>query len=168
MKRPTTTGGSPIPVFTSAMTSRRPGKRASASKVPSGMPIRSERTVAVPDSRSDSHVIPRTSGSPRPISSAARTTPSQISATRVASRSRDGSVAPSPRGRQRRARRARYPPTSSSRWPAIGTNSGCPYLSTPKVLMTACTAGDSMKSAKAFPAAALTRGPLAGLTSMTE
>ena len=34
--------------------------------------------------------------------------------------------------------------------------------------MTAWTAGDSMKSAKAFPAAAFTRGPLAGLTSMTE
>ena len=34
--------------------------------------------------------------------------------------------------------------------------------------MTAWTSGETMKSANAFPAAALTRGPLAGFTSITE
>src|SRR2546425_4291073 len=50
----------------------------------------------------------------------------------------------------------------------MGTNSGWPNFSTPNVLITACVAGASMKSAKALPPAALTRGPLAGLTSITE
>ena len=79
MKRPTTTGGSPIPVLTRAITSRRPGKRTSARSVPSGMPTMSESKVAVAESLSESQVIPSTSGSPLHISPAARTSPSQIS-----------------------------------------------------------------------------------------
>src|SRR5712691_3676113 len=51
---------------------------------------------------------------------------------------------------------------------AMGTKSGWPNLSTPKVLITACVSGATMKSAKALPPATLTRGPLAGLISMTE
>ncbi len=70
--------------------------------------------------------------------------------------------------RRRSPRAAAQPPTCSSRWPAIGTNSGCPNFSTPKVLITAWTSGVTMKSANAFPAAALTRGPFAGFTSITE
>src|SRR2546427_9233896 len=58
--------------------------------------------------------------------------------------------------------------TSPSRLPAIGTNSGWPYRSTPKVLMIRWTSGETMKSANALPPAVLTRGPFAGLTSITE
>ena len=48
-----------------------------------------------------------------------------------------------------------------------GTNSGCPYLSTPNVLMTAWVSGATMKSANALPPATFTRGPFAGLISIT-
>src|SRR2546426_5272135 len=58
--------------------------------------------------------------------------------------------------------------TSSSCWPAIGTNSGRPCRSTPKVRMICWTSGDTMKSANARAPAVLTRGPFAGLTSITE
>src|SRR2546426_7094942 len=41
-KRPTTTGGSPIPEFTALTTSPRPGKRVRASAVPAGTPSSNE------------------------------------------------------------------------------------------------------------------------------
>src|SRR5574337_1196872 len=81
MKRPTTTGGSPIPVLIRLTTRLRPGKRASAIKVPSGIPTSSESPVARPDTWSESRVIPRISESPVAMSRTACVTPCQISST---------------------------------------------------------------------------------------
>src|SRR5262249_23766735 len=61
-----------------------------------------------------------------------------------------------------------FSPTSASFIPATGTNSGWPYFSMPKVLITRWVSGAIMKSAKALPPAVFTRGPLAGFTSRTE
>src|SRR5262245_34108442 len=86
-------------------------------------------------------------------------------------RGREGAQgAPLPRREAEAAIRRRHcvRPTSSSLVPATGTNRGWPYLSTPNVLIIVCTSADTMKSAKAFPPAVFTFGPLAGLTSMTE
>jgi hypothetical protein len=47
-------------------------------------------------------------------------------------------------------------------------NSDWPNLSMPKFLIASWVAGATIKSAKAFPPAALIRGPLAGFTSITE
>ena len=56
--RPTTTGGSPIPVLTSASTTPRPGKRVSASAVPSGTPTSRQSNVAEPETWSESQRHP--------------------------------------------------------------------------------------------------------------
>ena len=53
MKRPTTTGGNPMPVFTTLMMKARPGNRARASAVPHGTPTTSESSVAPPEIWSD-------------------------------------------------------------------------------------------------------------------
>src|SRR5581483_5541253 len=66
-----------------------------------------------------------------------------------------------------RRRPGPYGVAAGSGWPASGTKRGSPYRSTPKVRMIAWVSGATMKSAKARPPAALTRGWRAGLTSMT-
>ena len=58
-------------------------------------------------------------------------------------------------------------PSDSSFFPASGTNSGDPTLSTPKWPMISCAFGETTKSAKALAPAAFTFGHLAGFTSMT-
>src|SRR5664279_3381354 len=80
-KRPTTTGGRPMPVFMSAMTRRLPGNslRATATARPS--PSTTLRRVAIPDTFRESRVIPRTSGSSVSSSSSAFRRPSQIRST---------------------------------------------------------------------------------------
>src|SRR5664279_2169238 len=80
-KRPTTTGGRPMPVFMSAMTRRLPGNslRATATATPS--PSTTLRRVAIPDTFRESRVIPRTSGSSVSSSSSAFRRPSQIKST---------------------------------------------------------------------------------------
>jgi hypothetical protein len=53
-----------MPVFTRLTTSARPGKRASASSAPSGMPASNESAVAPAETCSESQVICQTSASP--------------------------------------------------------------------------------------------------------
>ena len=132
-----------MPVLIKLTRKPRPGKRVSATAVPSGMPKTSERRVAVAETRRESHVISHTWRSPPARRVRAWRTPCQISSTIVYWK-------------------------SASLLLAMGTKSGWPYLSTPKVLITAWVSGASMKSAKALPPAAFTRGPLAGFTSITE
>src|SRR5690606_31844616 len=64
MKRPTTTGGMPIPVCTMDRSSVRPGNRPLASASPMGQPTRSERPVAAREMMSERAAIPYTSASP--------------------------------------------------------------------------------------------------------
>ena len=140
-KRPTTTGGSPMPVLIMLTTICRPGNRVRATAVPDEMPRKRLTRVAVPETLSDSRVIPRTSGSRETIRAIAFRMPSKISSI--------------------------YFPSSSTFFPASGKNRGAPYFSTPKVLMIFWVAGSTMKLAKALAPAALTFGHLAWLTSMT-
>ena len=62
-KRPTTTGGNPMPVLIMLITSLFPGKLFNATAVPTETPKNRLMKVAVPDIFRDSHVIPITSGS---------------------------------------------------------------------------------------------------------
>ena len=62
-KRPTTTGGNPMPVLIMLMTSLFPGKLFNATTVPTETPKNRLMNVAVPDIFRDSHVTPSTSGS---------------------------------------------------------------------------------------------------------
>jgi len=71
----TTTGGSPMPVFTRLTARARPGKRASASSAPSGMPTRRDRRSAPPRPGSDSQVICQTSDHPPAADGTLRETP---------------------------------------------------------------------------------------------
>ena len=57
-----------MPAFTELTTSPRPGNRASASAVPSGIPITRATSVAVAETKSDSERIDQISRSP-PVSS---------------------------------------------------------------------------------------------------
>src|SRR5512142_2383935 len=59
--RPTTTGGSPMPVLTMLSRNARPGNLPSASSVPSGRPISRLRHVAAPEICSESSVTWKTS-----------------------------------------------------------------------------------------------------------
>src|SRR5438067_5701021 len=69
--RPTTTGGSPMPVLTNATATLRPGNRSSARAIPGGIPSTSDMKVAAPEILIDSHVIVQTSASkPKTISNA--------------------------------------------------------------------------------------------------
>ena len=61
--KPTTTGGSPMPVLIDAAITVRPGKWASARAIPRGTPIRRETRVAQPEILRESHVICQTSAS---------------------------------------------------------------------------------------------------------
>ena len=131
-----------MPVLTTLMSKPRPVKRERASTVPSGIPQASASRVAVAEMRSESQVTLQTSRSPASSRRTASSNPCPISSTAYGK--------------------------SASVLPAMGTNSACPNLSTPKALITACVLGATMKSANALPPATLTRGPLAGLTSITE
>ena len=62
-KRPTTTGGRPIPVFTRDRRSRRPRNRVSPMSAPSGTPVTTAIAVAVPLTTSDATAASMTSGS---------------------------------------------------------------------------------------------------------
>src|SRR3989338_6177300 len=78
-KRPTTTGGRPIPVLISATVIERPGNCVSARKIPIGMPNRRDSSVALPEILSESHVMAQISGSPVKRSQNACPMPSQMS-----------------------------------------------------------------------------------------
>ena len=56
-KSPTTTGGSPMPVFTSATTRRRPGNGESASSTPAGTPASRLSSVAVAEISIDRRLL---------------------------------------------------------------------------------------------------------------
>src|SRR5438045_1669321 len=60
---PTTTGGRPMPVFTSERSSRRPRKRVRPISAPSGTPVTMAITVAAPLTTSDAKAASMTSGS---------------------------------------------------------------------------------------------------------
>jgi len=77
-KRPTTTGGRPMPVFSSAMTSRLPGNSFRATATATVRPMARLIRVATPETCRDSQVIRRTSGSSVSSSSSAFRRPSQI------------------------------------------------------------------------------------------
>ena len=62
-KRPTTTGGRPMPVFIRAMTTRLPGNSLRATDTAKPRPSTTLMRVARPDTLRDSSVMPRTSGS---------------------------------------------------------------------------------------------------------
>jgi hypothetical protein len=62
-KRPTTTGGSPMPVLMRLTVNRLPGNLESAMVVPMEIPMNRLISVAVPDTWSERRVIPITSGS---------------------------------------------------------------------------------------------------------
>src|SRR5262249_49277453 len=78
-KRPTTTGGSPMPVLMKLTTSARAGNRVRAISVPSGIPMASARPVDVAAIWNDSQVIARTSRSIPRRRRNARCIPSQMS-----------------------------------------------------------------------------------------
>ncbi len=68
-----------MPVLMRLTTSLRPGKRVSATTVPSDMPMKRLMKVASPETLSESHVIPSTSGSNVIKSQSAFLIPSRIS-----------------------------------------------------------------------------------------
>ncbi len=140
-KRPTTTGGSPIPVLTTLTTNFLPGNRVSATIIPVETPNPTEMSVAIPDTLRDSQVMPRTSGSSAHSSLIAVMSPSRM--------------------------RSIYSPSDLGSLPASGKNRGAPYLLTPKVFMVFWVFLDTMKPEKAFAPEAFTLGHLAGLTWMT-
>jgi len=61
--RPTTTGGSPMPVFTRERSSRRPRNWVSPMSAPSGTPVSTAIAVAAPLTTSDATAASITSGS---------------------------------------------------------------------------------------------------------
>jgi len=63
-KRPTTTGGRPMPVLTSERSRLRPRKRLRPRSAPRGTPVTTESVVATPLTRSDADAASNTSGSP--------------------------------------------------------------------------------------------------------
>src|SRR5262250_3327347 len=81
MKRPTTTGGKPIPVLIKAATTERPGNLDRASAIPSGIPSTSETNVEQPEICRDNQVTVQTSVSKLKTRSKALTMPCQKSAT---------------------------------------------------------------------------------------
>ena len=103
--RPTTTGGSAMPVLIRLTTILLPGNRVSATEAPTVIPMMRLINVAVPDTLIDKNVIPSTSVS--------RLTRSQ-NAFLLHSRMR-----------------SIYFPRSSTFLPASGKKRGDPYLSTP-------------------------------------
>ncbi len=76
--RPTTTGGSAMPVLMRLRKQPFPRNSPKASQVPNGSPITRLIPVAIPDTCSESRVICQTSGSPCSIRRRASTMPSQI------------------------------------------------------------------------------------------
>src|SRR6516225_2075385 len=66
--RPTTTGGNPSSVLAITTSTSRPGKRYTASAVPSGAPIAKAHTLAVRLTCKDSRMIARRSASNLTIS----------------------------------------------------------------------------------------------------
>ena len=66
--KPTTTGGSAIPVFTTLSTRPRPGNRVKLRAAPNGMPSTKLKSVAPPETLRDSHMIRITAGSPSTMS----------------------------------------------------------------------------------------------------
>ena len=174
--RPTTTGGSPIPVFTRLTRTRRPGKRVSASAVPAETPSSRLSSVAVPEMRSESREIRQTSASRPKIRPKASRIPCQIrSISALFSCALRGPVAAdlhrAPFGPPVETSPPRHPfavqVIGYSALPASGKKSGEPNFSTPKPPIVFCVASATMKSAKAFAPAALTFGHFAWLTSMT-
>src|SRR5439155_1050607 len=131
---PKTTGGSPMPVFTSATTRRRPGNGESASSTPAGTPASRLSSVAVAEISIDRHAIALTSGSPPTRRPKASRSPSQRRSIRHL---------PGPWSS------CAYRPRSSTRLPASGTNRRSPYCATPKLPMRSWAAGETRKSAKA-------------------
>ena len=148
-KSPTTTGGSAIPVLMRLTTRCLPGNCVNATTVPMDIPIKRLINVAVPETFRENQVIPMTSGS---------RLKSRMKACRIPSRMISIYAFRFSNG---------YRPRSSTFFPASGKKSGEPYLSTPKVFITAWASLETMKSAKAFPPAKLALGHFLGLTSMT-
>ena len=144
MKRPTTTGGRPIPVLIRLTTNCLPGNLDRATAVPAEIPTTMLISVASPDTLMDRSVIPRTSLSSVKTRKNAFLIPSTIRSIRLP-----------------------YLPRESSFLPASGKKRGDPYLSTPNVPMIFWTSAETTKSEKALAPSVFTFGHLAGFTWMT-
>ncbi len=140
---PTTTGGSPIPVLTRLERNARPRNGRSASSTPSGTPTSAASAVASPETASESAAMRRMAGSRSTRRRNAPANPCQIRSTQS--------------------------PVSSSPQllSAQGTNSGCPYFSRPKPLISFCASGDTRKSPNASAPSAFTLGNFFGLIPIT-
>ena len=156
---PTTTGGKPMPVFTSAIVTRLPGNGASASSTPAGPPSTRLISVAIPETCTDSQVTRYVSASPESRRCSASSSPCQ-------KRPIGEPCLPGRCGRggwwHRRLRT--YLRIGLA---GVGYEELLTVLLRPKSPITCWVAGASMKSAKAFAPSTLSPVWFAGFTWMT-